>query len=468
MLTTSLFLQFWNIDRARNALLSCLDRDDLVSMRLVCCEFGQNAAPLLFKKIRVTFRSTTFTRHARMAALKRIGYHIKSLHFIMPHTSETFLAPLIDSDTGEAVTFVYEPFAGAHNEPTSRLSLPCYGSWEMTDLLVRQYPPLFHAAANVPSFVSAVSALTCLSHLLISCPSEELGQGQRRSIVDYALISLRIAIERNKLSSLRALSLLDVHPTATLYLNPGMGFGALPNSRRKWNQIRDLRIQMRSVSRHGVSTTDHLKQIHLYLNMFTPNLKRLDFLWLGERGPHPLVLTTEPEMKIECPPSACPSTHSQGLEPLRFDRLRHLRVENTITEAAQLARFITRHHRAVRNTKRIKLQFNNTTLRTGTWDEALEPLTQLSGSDDWKSSSEDSGEDVAGEFMDVPIMFSSIDERQNELHKVWNDHVNSRSFRPHYSGLNSLQRAGARTRELLFGAEEHMRKIFSSTVFCWR
>ena len=468
MSETFICSQFWNTDQVRNTVLSNLDKKDLAAFRSTCQEFSRGVAPLLFRDISVTFRPTTFTRHARMAALGRIGHHVKTFHFNMPHSSETFLPPLIDSDTGETVNFIYEPYTRSARDPVSRSSLPCYGSWELTDLLVRQYPPLFHAAANVPSFIKAISTLKSLSHLKISCPSQDPGQRYRRSIVDYALISVRIAVERTKLPNLKALSLLDIHPAAAIYLHPGVGLGALPNSLRRWRQIRSLKIRMSSTYNPGALWQDHLKHLHSYLSIFSSNLRRLDFAWLGERSPCPVVLTAENELKMPSPALACPSAHDRQTDPLHFPRLRGLKIANTITDAPQIARFIARHHRAVRNTKHLRLKFDDTILRKGSWDEALEPLTKMTGSDSWKSSSEESAEEPVAESMEVPIMFTPVDEKDDPLHKVWNDHLASRSFRPHHSGIHSLQRAGAKTREILFGTEEHMRRIFTSTVFGWR
>ena len=403
-----------------------------------------------------------------MAALERIGQHVRMFHFSMPHSSETFLAPLIDPVTGEEIAFAYEPYTRATKDSTSRLSIPSYGSWEMTDLLVKQYPPLFHAAANVPAFVRAFSSLPNLRHLKISCPAEEPCHRYRRSIVDYALISIRNGIERNRMASLDTLSLLDVHPSAAFYLNPRMGFGALPNSLRRWKQIRRLTISMDANSFGLSSPTDHLKHLHSYISIFTSSLRHLDFCWQGDPAPCPVTLHSEEVFKAPSPALACPATCGKILDPLRFQRLRELKIRNTVADAAQISSFIARLHRAIRRTKRLKLSFDETVLRTGTWDEALEPLTEISGSDRWRSSSEESAEEPVEEFMDVPIMFSQPDIQQEELNRVWDDHVRARMSKPYYSGISGLQKAGARTKELLFGTEEHMRKLFSSTVFGWR
>lgn len=460
----SAFLQFWQTDRTRDALFSLMSKTDLGSLRQVCRNFGARTAIPLFEEVTVVFRASTFTQQSRVAALGRIGHLVKRLHFFMPHSSEAFLPPLVNTENGEEVTFVYEPSTQVARYHMSRLSIPTYGSWEMTDLLVRQYPPLFHAAANVSSFVRAFSLLNNLSHLEISCPGQEPGQRYRRSIVDYALISLRLAIERNILSSLDTLSLSDIHPAALLYLNPQSGFGALPNSLRKWRQIRRLYIRMDSVS-PASSLPDHLKHLHSYLRIFSTCLRHFDFQWQGERCPCPLTINAEEPVKASSPSHACPLTCRSVSKPIRFVRLRSLRVENTIAEACHIARFISRHHRAVRHTKRLKLKFDNTILREGTWDEALEPLTLMSGSDSWKSSSEESRAEPVEESMEVPIMFSPVDLQREQLNKMWDDNVRSRSSRPYYSRIYNLQKAG---KEILFGTEEHMRKLFNSTVFGWR
>jgi len=442
------FLQFWLTDRTRDTFLSCVPKDDLVSLRLACHDFGARAAPNLFKEISVTFRTSIFTKPTRMAALGRIGHHIRTLRFTIPHGPETFLPPLLDPVTGEEATFIYEPHLESSREIASRLSGPTYGSWEMTDMLVKQYPPLFHAAANVPSFIRALSAIPHLKHLKVSCPGQEPSQRYRRSIVDYALISLRIAVERSKLTALKILSLLSVHPSAVFYLNPLMGFGASPSSGKRWRQIGELRIEMDTISLGYPA--DHLKLLHSYLQIFASTVKEFRFRWRGAKGPCPLSLGTETCLETHSPKLACPKTCHLALRPLRFQRLRVMEVENTMLDASQISSFITTHRHTLRD-----FNFEDTHLRKGTWDEALAPLTRISGSDKWKQNSE--------EVMDVPIMLSPVDFEQEQLNKVWDDHMRSRSSKPLHGALH---RAGAKGRELLFGTEEHMKRFLSG--FSWR
>lgn len=444
------FLQFWWTDKTRDTFLSFVPKGDLASLRLACHDFSVRAAPALFKETEITFRASIFTKPMRMAALGRIGHHIRTLKFNIPHGSETFLPPLLDPVTGEECCFFYEPYTKSTRDPATRLSVPTYGSWETTDMLVKQYPPLFHAAANVPSFIRFFSNIPNLKHLKISTPHQEPNQRYRRGIVDYALISLRIAVERCRLTSLDTLSLLSIHPGAVLYLNPLMGFGATPASLKRWKQIRKMTIHMNTVNLG--SPTDHLKLLHSYLGLFSNSVKTFKFRWLGPKGPCPLSLGTETCLQVSSPTTACPQTCHRGLRSLQFSRLRVMEVENTMLDASQISSFITSHRRTLRD-----FNFEDTHLRNGTWDEALSPLTSISGSESWKDKTE--------EVMDVPLMFSPVDFEQEQLSKVWNDHIRTRSSKPLHG---ALQKAGAKGRELLFGTEEHMRKFLRTSVFSWR
>lgn len=366
------FLRFWWTDRPRDTFLSCLPREDLVSLRLACHDFSVRAAPVLFEETTFTLRASIFTKPARMAALDRIGQHIRTLEFRMPHGPETFLPPLLDPSTGEEVTFIYVPHVQTSTDPTCRLSVPTYGSWEMTDMLVKQYPPLFHAAANVPSFIRAFSSIPKLKHLKISCPGQEAGHRYRRSIIDYALVSVRIAVERSHLPALDTLSLTPVHAGAALYLNPTMGFGALPNSTRRWRQIKTLTIEMGNVPFDPKPPADHLKTLNAYLQVFAPSVKRLTFRWLGSKGLCPLTLHDEICLQGDVPNLACPRRSHIALPPLRFQKLRDMEVENIVVDASQISSFISNHRRTLSDFK-----FEDTKLRNGTWDQALRPLTRM-------------------------------------------------------------------------------------------
>lgn len=452
------FLQLWLTEQTRNVFLSSIAKEDLASFRLTCHDFSVRAAPHLFEDIDITFRTSVFTKPARIAALNRIGEHVRKLTFIMPHSSETFLPPLIDEVTGEEKTFIYKPVVS----PNAQHSSPTYGSWEMTDLLVKQYSPLFHAAANVPSFIRAFAAVPNLKHLKISCPGQEPSQRYRRDIVDYALISLRIAVERNNLVLLNRLSLC-VHPGAILYLNPIIGLGALPNSVKRWKQIRTLSIRMD----HVPSTQpDHLKLLHAYLEIFTHSLHALRFRWVGPQGPCPISLDPNllPSPPITPPALACPRTCHLTPRPVRFVHLQNMEAENVITDASQIAAFITAHRRSLR-----EFRFERTRLSTGSWDEALAPLTRISGNDRWKERTE--------EVMDVPLLLSTVGMEASQIKRVWADEEQAQARKrkqtkrpsggPWGVGGGGWNKAGARGRELLLGTEEHMKRFLRASVFSW-
>lgn len=445
----SAFLRFWWNDQTRQAFLDRVPTDDLVSLRRACHDFSVRAAPVLFADLTVTFRASTFIKPARMAALERIGHHVRTLTFRMPHTTETFLPPLLNPTTGEERVFVYQPqkeTGGVCASPGKRPASaePKYGSWEMTDLLTQQYGPLFHAATNVPAFVRALTAMSSIVQLKICCPGQEPSQRYRRSAVDYALISLRIAVERAPLTSLRALSLTPVHAGAILYLRSGMGLGALPNSGRRWAQIRHLTIHMDSWAFGAPdAATDHLKLLHHYLLSFSANLRSVSFRWNGAKGPCPFTLDTEPLLvspttsspsprtppPLPPPPPAAPrkvslthaspaaSPSSSSSRPAPSSSSRSATPASAATlpttyhstpasaSSPSLPQLRRAHFRRLRHAELCnaypdasqlnrfisrhrhslqKCDFDAVELRSGNWDEALAVLTRISGSERWK------------------------------------------------------------------------------------
>lgn len=446
------FLQFWWTSQPRDTFLSFLANEDLASLRLACHDFSVRAAPVLFKEITISFRTSVFSKPARMAALARIGQHVQTLTFSMPHGPETFLPPLLDHETGEGVSFIYEPSVHCSRDSANRLSNPTYGSWEMTDMLVKQYPPLFHAAANVPSFIRTFSSIPNLRHLKISCPGQELVQRYRRSIVDYALISLRIAVERSRLPALDMLSLLSIHAGAVLYLNPTMGMGALPTSTKRWRQIKTLNIQMDNLPFSPGPPVDHLKVLHSYLQVFSPCLERLVFQWQGSKGLCPTTLHDEICLQESSPSVACPRRHHIALPPLRFQRLREMEIDNIVVDASQIAGFILGHRHTLSDFK-----FENTQLRSGTWDEALTPLTRISGSEKWKEKTE--------EVMDVPLILNPVGMEQDDLNQVLGEFPFPKQQTPRLSH-HGWHKAAGKGRELLLGTPV-VRRLLKSTVFTW-
>lgn len=432
-------LSLWARNNIRDTVMLHLTKDDLMSCRLVCRNLAVRLAPHVFAETTIEFRSRTFTRPSRLVALERIGKYIETLTFYIPHTAETFLPPIINPVTGREQTFVYMPSC-----KSSSSGRPRYGSREMTDLLVKQYPPLFHAATDIPSVVHAFSLMRNLCHLKISCEGQHPSHRYRRSVVDYALISLRMAVEQAPLNSLDSLSLLSVHPAAVFYLQPNLGFGASPASRKRWSQIRHLTIHMASFPYEPGLPTDHLKLLHAYLQGFQA-LERLVFHWQGARGLSPISLSREPSLearkrKFENIVQAA----GRSLRPLKFPNLRQAELVNVTTDASRMASFILDHQHSL-----IDVNLQDTTLRTGTWDDALAPLTQLNGGEQWKNESPKSP-------IDVPIVLSPDGLNQLQAHRVIH------AVQRRHDGLRNL--AKTRAREKLRGKSDHMKRLLPSSV----
>lgn len=449
-------------------MLEQMEPEDLANFRLVCHDMSTRAAPYLFDSVTTTFKSSTFTKPARIEALSRIGRHIKTLTFHMPHTPDTFLPPVIDPETGAEKHFVYEPQVQNPQNGPAKDKTPKYGSWEMQDLLVKQYPPLFHAATNVPSFVAAFSELINLTHLKISCPGSNNQIRHRRTVVDYALISIRIAVERAPLYSLTALSMHPIHAGGLLYLHPMHGFGSTPSSAKRWTQIRRLSICMESIpfstssDKTRAQSIEHLRILHAYLRTLSRGVTRLHFRWKGERGPSPLSLDKEPCMQPVQDEMTHPTMRSniKGPKPLKFTRLRCMELENAVMDSAQISYFIETHRRTL-----IEFNFEDVKLREGSWDDALQPLTVITGSDRWKKTQE--------EVMDVPIMLSPIeaeprimgplleevDQAIEDASKDRNGHTLSRWLSKPNQRLKKSPAIGANGKVDSFFGADHMKRF---------
>jgi len=377
MSTSSTFLRFWLSENCRNAFLRHVDRDTLPAMRLVCHNFAATTAPFCFKEIDITFRSSTF-KASRLLSLNRVGRHVKKLKFNVPHSSDSFLPPLLDSFTGEQLIFNYVP--QVHN---SKNQEPKYGTWEMTDLLIQQYPPLFHAATNIPSFIRAFSTMPNIDHITIFSPDQNMSPRYRRSTADYTLVSLRIAIERAPLRALSGLSLQAMHPSALLYLQPVLSFGSTPNSCRRWTQINNLSIEMDSTPFSFPKSDDQLRVVQTYLRAFCTSVSHFSFKWTGrEKGPSPL--SPETELSTWCvsrqgpptPPKNSGPPSPKGSKAVRFFNLKYLTLQYATMDAEQVAAFISAHRQTL-----VEFNFEDVSLRKGSWESTLEPLRKLKRSE---------------------------------------------------------------------------------------
>ncbi|PNH41609.1 hypothetical protein VD0004_g5551 [Verticillium dahliae] len=396
---TTPFYRLWQTDNQhiRDRILGLLPHEDIAALRLAssaCCNITTKR---LFKRIHVTFTPNTFTKQSRVHALARIGHHVEHLTFHFAHSPATFLPPLIHPLTGAEISFLYTP----HTSMASVLARPKYANTELGEILTQQYPPLFHAATNVPSFINALAHVPNLRHLTLRTPGQDPRERYRRDAVDYALISLRIALERNPLTALSQLSLAHLHPAALQYLRaaPAASLGALPSSPRRWRQIRKLSLAVESWDFSDTSTPgrDHLRIMDDYLRAMAPSLEKLSFTWLGLRGPCPLALPADPlfaapssrasrKLFNEVTSPMSPLPPAPGRTPIHFPRLRHMGVRNATMHAPQLADLVGAHSATVR-----EFDFDNVVLADGgRWNDALAPLR---GSSSWSAEGPTGDED---------------------------------------------------------------------------
>ncbi|KAK0745402.1 hypothetical protein B0T21DRAFT_359641 [Apiosordaria backusii] len=393
--STQLFYRLWQEETVRERFFELLSKQDICAVRVAnsaCCNLVTRR---LFVRINLTFTPNTFTNPHRIQALSRIGHHIEHLSFTFPHSNATFLPPLIHPQTGQEILFLYNP----HTSMASALTRPKYGNSELGDILTQQYPPLFHAASNVPSFINAMKHMTNMRHLTIKTPGQEPSERYRRDIVDYALISLRISVERAPLTKLTKLTLSGVHPSSFNYLRHKPGFGALPSAALRWRQIKKLYISVESWDFYGPAPgLDHLKIIDDYIRDFAPQLEKFSFTWLGRRGPCPIALSGDPLFaaprhtkklfnEVTSPMSPLPPKPLR--HPLVMPKLRCMAVRNATMNAPQLKGLVASHRDTVR-----EFDFDNVALVRGSWDDALGPLVDKDkgGSpDSWSRKSFASG-----------------------------------------------------------------------------
>lgn len=259
----------------------------------------------------------------------------------------------------------------------SVLTRPKYANTELGEILTQQYPPLFHSATNVPSFINAMRLLPSMRHLTIRCPGQNPRERYRRDIVDYALISLRIAIERAPMAKLNKLSLSSVHPAAFNYLRHVQGIGSVPSAGRRWKQIKKLQISVESWDFYGPSPgLDHLKVIDDYVRNFSNHLEKFTFAWVGQKGPCPVALSEDPlfapprsskKLFNEVTSPMSPLPPSPGRAPIHFPKLRYLQIRNATMNSSQLRGLIRSHQKTVK-----EFDFENVALvNNGSWEQAL-------------------------------------------------------------------------------------------------
>jgi len=408
------FYSLWQDDTIREKLFELLSKHDICAVRLAssaCCNL---VTKRLFLRTNLTFTANSLTKASKIEALSRIGHHIEHLTFSMSHSPATFLPPLIHPQTGEEILFLYHP----HTSTASVQSRAKYDNSELGEILTQQYPPLFHAATHVPSFIAAMEHMTNMRHLTIKTPGQDPSERYRRDIVDYALISLRISLERAPLTKLNKLTLSGVHPSALHYLRHSPGFGALPSAALRWRQIRKLYISVESWDFYGPAPgLDQLKIIDDYIRGFAQGLDKLSFTWLGRRGPCPIALSGDPLFAVPRSSKKLFNEVTSPMSPLPprpfrrslvIPRLRSMSVRNATMNVEQLRSLVTSHKQTVR-----EFDFENVALvRGGSWDEALAPLTGGENSDAWSRRSSDCRPGTSRSNSSGSAVASSVEDMQ--------------------------------------------------------
>ncbi|KAF3014027.1 hypothetical protein G7054_g12776 [Neopestalotiopsis clavispora] len=401
------FFCLWQDEHIREVLFDLLPKEDICNVRLAssaCCNL---VTKRLFLRTNVTFNPNTFTKQSRIQALSQIGHHIEHLTFYFPHSDATFLPPLIHPETGREISFLYTPYTSM----ASAMARPKFANSELGEILTQQYPPLFHAASNVPSFINAMRNVPNVRHITIKTPGQDPKERYRRDIVDYALISFRISLERAPLPKLMKLSLSSVHPSAFTYLRHVPGFGCTPSAGRRWKQIRKLHISAEAWDFYGPSPgLDHLKIIEDYIRNFSDCLEKLTFTWLGQKGPCPIALAQDPLFapprssqklfqEVTSPMSPLPPAPSR--KPVKFRKLRNLSIRNATMNAPQVAELISSHQQHMR-----EFDFENVVLiNDGNWDDALAPLMDDSVKNEhWSRNSVGTFSEEAASLYSVPTI----------------------------------------------------------------
>ena len=338
----------------------------------------------------------------------------------------------------------------------------------MTQILTRQWPTIFHAATNVPAFVKAFSAFINLKHLKISCPGYEQTQKYCRSTVDFALISLRIAVERNNLNALDTLTLAPIHPGGFTYLSPLLGCGATPRSSVPWSKIKHLDITTELLAPSSAErTAEQTKLAHTYLRSFR-NLKTLKFSWAGGKGPLPLLRPHAASAETAVHPlhrpegsRRQPSSRCRKMHELHFAKLSKLSLVNIEAAASDYCTFFESHKKTIED-----VDFKDFELVSGTWEDAFAPITDLSK----PRKSEYAG--------DIPIMLPPNIEQvapplsPNECPGRDRHQGKAGRFSRTSTSCTSRSRASGPTaakkvREGLLGCEEQLKKVIRASVLQW-
>lgn len=404
--TPSSVRKIFHNKRIRSKIFAHLSPEDITSLRMVSSRLNKLTTPTVFKTLTVTFHALTFSPD-RLVSLERIGHNVETLKFIFPHTEATYMPPMLDPESRRLVTLIHEPYARHDGGQQGHI----FRRKRIDALALHNYGIILMAAVNIHQFTQALSSMKNLKALIVSCPGTPMGDPGRRCIVDYALWSLRSAVERAGLQNLRRVSLDPIHLAGVQYFLPGvLAVGSVISSRRVWRQVRKISLTVSAWKELANGTPakykTHLKLLHQFLEYFN-HVEELTFSWTREaRWICPLTLDLLPSRN---PLMASKPASDRFIvnRPLTFPNLNTLRLENVGMNASDLKSFLSRH------TSKFKAWFlEDVYFVNGSLEEALEPLTIIAKSGgESKQDDSHSQEDTEVSFIDLveEVSFHSPD-----------------------------------------------------------
>ncbi|SMY25593.1 unnamed protein product [Zymoseptoria tritici ST99CH_1A5] len=126
--------------------------------------------------------------------------------------------------------------------------------------------------------------------------------------IESTLITLRLALERAQVHTLRTLTLSPIHITGILHFrwSPFGAFVEPPSSAtsaRLWQSLTSLTLHLRNPTHTGqlsfAQAIMATKILQDYLRSFSPTLRHFQFIWLDAEGPSPLLLSDEAGMDTQ-------------------------------------------------------------------------------------------------------------------------------------------------------------------------
>lgn len=367
--TPPLVRKIFRSENIRTVIFSHLSPKDITSLRGTSCRIRKTITPAVFQNLTVTFSALSFSSD-RLLALTRVGHHVKVFRFVFTHAEETYMPSMLDPESRKLRSLVYEPFS---RQGERRNKKNTFGSKSIDSLALHNHGILLMAAMDVPQFTRALACMENLTSLIVSCPGTPMGEPGRRCVVDYALWSLRIAVERARLNTLRVVILDPVHLTGLQYLMPGtLAVGNVINSRQIWSRVKTLTMTISAWKElaYGSPTLykTNLKFLHQFLEYFT-NIEELAFCWTREaRSICPLTFDLLPYRNPRLATKPVRDT-SVVNRRLTFPRLSKLRLENIGVDACDLRSFLSRHLTHFR-----EWSLDDVSFTSGTLEEALKPL----------------------------------------------------------------------------------------------